>query len=1376
MGKMGKAFKKALHWLWLTLALLIIGMVILVVIGRQTIASVDSFRTDIQQIIEDQTGLRVELGELNGEWPRLVPILDVQRAAIFAEDDSPAVVINGGRADLDLFETILRRTPIWRELVVDRLQLTMVEDGEGRWGLKGFSGKSDTDASLFVDPLSYSQLIHFEDVQVVLEFFSGKTMLLSGRNVAIENVDDFHRAELSVILSEQDSLTSDDNSLMKNQSPAYLLIEGHGELTDIERFFAEGYFRFDNFNLSEPLADLARSLLPGLFSNLPNFDANADGEIWFALHPGGSADFEGMLSIGEIPLTWLADVPPLTEIEAEITGWFTPASDWGLRLQEFDLNWADANIEPLNLVFTQRLGSHWQDFDISVNHLNLTLISEMLSSTRIADEKVLRAVETLQPQGIINALTLGHDHAGYYASANLERIDLNSWKKSPAVRGLDGYIEIYGDRGLFSFADNDGFEAYFPTTYKNYLPIDKATGSINVSWEADAAQLTVRSNVIRTEMDAGSASIMFSAQQTISPDGNPPEVSLLIGARNLDAQKRNKYLPYTLSAQLDKWLKESILEIDVEEFGLLIRNSPPRFERSSQTTQLIMKTTGGHINYDPNWTSIRDAKSLLLVDDIYTDVAMESGTIGNAKISDASVIYSSENADKQPYIYVDAQVAGDLAEVMDILANSPLKDRVAGISDWDYSGKTLSQLDLAMPMPRREAADVVAQSSKKSSKQSSKPLKGKYNVSTLIDEGSISIPDRPISMTDIQGQLDFSVQDGLYGEGITGNFWQRPMVARLYKDNDEQKIAFSGDILPESLAQLVEFPWQEVIVGAVPIEGSISIPTGNNDSGAPITLQLSSQLQGVALELPAPLFKAAESTQALDMTLYFTPAFERLSATLAGKTDSSMPSSDLNFDLRFKNAVFNAGQISYDRPKDEPAENILQLSAYLPTTDLELWQPLIGLFERSDDQVPSSWQTVFDLRFDQLQLESFQLRDIAATAALSEQWVDIDLSSDLVDGRLLIPVSKSAQVPQINLSRLTLPAALLKEKVSASTIDPRRFIALDVAIDKLVIGENNWGSLSFDLRPEVSGAAFNQIKGNLFGLKPGAFEDQPATEFFWKYDGTSYGSRLVGPVAVDNIGEFLSSGLGTPQIVDSKSGRLVFDLAWQDQPWKISRENIIGDFEIKLREGSFYKSPGGSGAALKMVSLVNFANWLRRLKLDFSDVVGQNLAYNSLNGTLHFEQGIASFRDPLRMKMPSGRMSMAGDFDLLNEQVDGRLVATLPVATNLPWVVALMGGLPAAAGVYVTSKLVEKQVDRLSSISYKISGPWDDVEVEVDRIFASDLKDEEPQKQKSVQKEAQDNGSEMNGSVKNGSEKNGSEKNGSEKNGSEKNSAENNQE
>ena len=184
------------------------------------------------------------------------------------------------------------------------------------------------------------------------------------------------------------------------------------------------------------------------------------------------------------------------------------------------------------------------------------------------------------------------------------------------------------------------------------------------------------------------------------------------------------------------------------------------------------------------------------------------------------------------------QVAGDLSEVINILAKSPLEDNVAGISDWDYTGKTISQLDLAIPMSKREEADLGGRVS----------LRGQYNVSTTIDKGSIGIPDRPISMTDIQGQLNFSVQDGLYGEGIRGNFWQRQWSPACIKLVIEQKIAFSGDLLPKSLNQLVEFPWQKVVVGAVPIEGLITIPTVSEDSRGYHSASQQSACRALALD------------------------------------------------------------------------------------------------------------------------------------------------------------------------------------------------------------------------------------------------------------------------------------------------------------------------------------------------------------------------------------------------------------------------------------------------------------------------------------------------------------------------------------------------
>ena len=459
------------------------------------------------------------------------------------------------------------------------------------------------------------------------------------------------------------------------------------------------------------------------------------------------------------------------------------------------------------------------------------------------------------------------------------------------------------------------------------------------------------------------------------------------------------------------------------------------------------------------------------------------------------------------------------------------------------------------------------------------------------------------------------------------------------------------------------------------------------------------------------------------MTLHFNPEFNRMTGTFGDNLIS---------DMSFSKGTITQGVVSYDRTNLVSTPNEVLVAAYLPTTELAIWQPTIELFSRSSAKAvsPKLWKPVFDLKFDELELATFNLKDINAEIRLNAESTDIQFTSQLGDGMASLPTNDRL-VPTINLSRLSLPKEMLQEKIGQEAIDPRLFLAANVSVDQLSVGDAEWGSIAFEVRPEVSGAAFNRIKGDLFGLQPGASDKEPATEFFWSFDGTNYGSRLLGPIGIGDIGDmFTAFDIG--KVADSTSGKMTVDLFWQDKPWNIAKDNISGDFQIFLKDGSFYKSSGGADAALKLVSLFNFANWLRRLQLDFSDVVGQNLAYNDLMGIIHFEDGVAQLQEPLKMKMPSGRMSMAGNFDLINETVDARLVATLPVATNLPWVVALLGGLPAAAGVYLTSKLVEKQVDRLSSISYKVAGPWDDIEVSVDSIFAAELKNETQEAAKSA--------------------------------------------
>ena len=428
-----------------------------------------------------------------------------------------------------------------------------------------------------------------------------------------------------------------------------------------------------------------------------------------------------------------------------------------------------------------------------------------------------------------------------------------------------------------------------------------------------------------------------------------------------------------------------------------------------------------------------------------------------------------------------------------------------------------------------------------------------------------------------------------------------------------------------------------------------------------------------------------------------------------------------SIEVKFTDGVFDSGVFSYGRIAEPPSSGTMLFSGYFPHTLIESWFPLADLVQKSNIK-SGAWKSLFELQFDSASLAGMTFSDVHASAERGDESMDISFDSAWTSGYLSIPDAED-HFPKLSLNNLNFGSQFLKGGLSKGRLDPKNFPNLDIKIDQLMMSNVDIGQIKFQLRSEVSGAAFGAIEGNFLGLEFGLDDTLPPLDFFWGQDATGHFSRLIGPASLSDVGNIFEN-MEFPQIASSQSGRLTFNLNWPTEPWNFSRKNIAGDFKFSLSDGTLYRSNDGADAALKMISLMNFANWLRRLQLDFSDVVGQDLAYDSMDGLFVFENGTARLDTPLEMEMPSGRMEMTGNFDLLEEKIDGRLVATLPVAPNLPWVGALVGGLPAALGVYVTGKLVEEQVDRLSSISYSVTGPWDNIDIQVDRIFAAGLGDD----------------------------------------------------
>ncbi|MEE4661829.1 MAG: AsmA-like C-terminal region-containing protein, partial [Halieaceae bacterium] len=162
--------------------------------------------------------------------------------------------------------------------------------------------------------------------------------------------------------------------------------------------------------------------------------------------------------------------------------------------------------------------------------------------------------------------------------------------------------------------------------------------------------------------------------------------------------------------------------------------------------------------------------------------------------------------------------------------------------------------------------------------------------------------------------------------------------------------------------------------------------------------------------------------------------------------------------------------------------------------------------------------------------------------------------------------------------------------------------------------------------------------------------------------------------------------------------------------------SVDGRMSFEATDGRFLKTSGATEGTLRVVGILNLTEVVRRLSLDLSNVYKSGVPFDTLEGELSFQQGHIEVPD-IDVRSRSSRLQFAGMAETASRTVDGELVATLPIASNLPWLFALVSGLPAAAGVYVISKLFDDQMDRFSSAVYRVDGSWSDPEVSFERIF-----------------------------------------------------------
>jgi uncharacterized protein YhdP len=207
----------------------------------------------------------------------------------------------------------------------------------------------------------------------------------------------------------------------------------------------------------------------------------------------------------------------------------------------------------------------------------------------------------------------------------------------------------------------------------------------------------------------------------------------------------------------------------------------------------------------------------------------------------------------------------------------------------------------------------------------------------------------------------------------------------------------------------------------------------------------------------------------------------------------------------------------------------------------------------------------------------------------------------------------------------------------------------------------------------------------------------------WQQAGSNQVSRLQATLRSPALGATLAA-FGYSGI-DIARGETEAELAveWAGTPAEFALERLEGTLKLEVGSGQLLDVDPGMG---RVVGLFNVQNLLRRLTLDFSDLVQPGLSFDRIAGEIAFQKGQA-YTDNLTIEAPAARIRIEGRTNLKERDYDQRITVIPQLGGALPVAGALAGGPAVGAAVFVAERLLQKGIERATQYHYALTGPWD---------------------------------------------------------------------
>ena len=1265
-----RIFAALLRWGLGGCALLLVLAAFYVSLGRQVLPLVEQYRGEAQQRVSQMLAMPVSIGALEGHWSGFSPLLTVRDLRL--GEGEQALFLRQVRVVPDLLASLKHWQLRIAELQFDGLSLKLLQDQQGHWQIDGLPPRADQPPLDIAKLLRQSQQIgrvSLFDSQLSIQPWQHESLRLSAIEFSLENGLSQQRMDLHLRLPDGQPLAMQLRSRMQPE---------HWQDSRAEVY------------LSLPQSDWASWLPAGLLQDWQLARLQLGGELWGLWDQQRLQTGVARLHVPEASGSYAGREPVILQ-DLALNAYFARSAE-GFQLLLDDLEfthgqqrWGQASLR-LRQLQVEAQATAWQ---LSADHIDVAPLLPLVENLAPLPDKLRDLLQQLQPHGTVHNLQAdwrpalsGPERLQF--SANLERVGFAAWNASPAVENLSGNIKADLGQGELRI-DSQDFSLHLTTLFPKAWAYQQAKGRL--SWTLDETSFTLRAPYLQVQGEEGRVAGDFLIRLFRDPQ-QESYMDLRVGLRNGDARFTEKYLPsLVLQHDLDQWLKTAVRGGQVNEGyfqyqGAINHNPDP----SVRSISLFFAVEDAELAYQPGWPALREASGEVLVEDSGVRVRLDRGSVLQSTVTDAQANVALGKTVQVPQLKLQAKLASSVADALKILQEAPTGVS-AEFAGWQGSGALDGALSLDLPLKKAAGQRVV--------------------VDFRADQASLTLGKPALALSDISGDFRYDTDKGLSALKITAQALGHSLTGKAIADG--RKGRARSQILADGVVPLNELSAWLGVQQPLPLRGRLPYSLRLSIDGKQSQLRAQSSLKGLSIDLPAPFGKSAqeqrmtrwrmsfggsEQSYWLDYTDLASFAF----AAPAGKWEQGRG------ELRLA-----------DGPAILPARRGIQVRGRVAQLDLSQWRKFANSYRGSasgneqkmlsDAQLRIGHFQGFGLTVEDLELELRPLREgwsLELDSKLAKG--KVDLSNRL--GQPIVADLEYVQLPDFQTDPAQNPEAQAVDPLA--NVDPRQIPALNLRIAHVFQGGDDIGAWALKARPNAQGVLFSDLDINLKGLNMGGslgWQGAPGKTSSW------YKGRLQGKQLADVL-----TAWGYVASASSERFHLDADGRWPGSPAWFSLKRYSGGLDASLHKGQFNEVQG-SAQALRVFGLLNFNSISRRLRLDFSDLLDKGLAYDRVKAKLDVTDGIFVTRQPINLTGPSSNLELNGTLNMVNQEINAKLLVTLPVTNNLP-IAALIVGAPAIGGaLFVVDKLLGDRVARFASVQYDVKGTLHDPQISFDKPF-----------------------------------------------------------